>query len=269
MIQLPEIVLPETTQEALGGLQLEIDAIDDYAERVSAAKTEFSKRNRPTNPVFQIIREKLAEMCSGARRCGYCEDSYADEVEHIKPKDLYPECVFVWDNYLYACGPCNGPKNNQFAVLTEATGDVIDVTRRRGAPIVPPEPGNPLLINPRFEEPLDFMMLDLRGTFLFMPLGAPDSWEYQRAEYTIRVLRLNDRDALLEAREEAYRSYRARLSEYIDQRNSNPPGDGLHDLIVALNRMGHPTVWQEMQRQHQQIPELQNLFDHAPEALKW
>jgi hypothetical protein len=35
-----------------------------------------------------------------------------DEAEHINPKDLYLERVFDWANYLYACGPCNGPKSN-------------------------------------------------------------------------------------------------------------------------------------------------------------
>ena len=28
-------------------------------------------------------------MCSGAERCHYCEDSKADEVEHLLPKDAY------------------------------------------------------------------------------------------------------------------------------------------------------------------------------------
>jgi hypothetical protein len=33
--------------------------------------------------------------------------------------------------------------------------------------------------------------------------------------------------------------------------------------------MGHPTVWREMQRQAQLIPELRRLFEQAPEALTW
>jgi hypothetical protein len=33
--------------------------------------------------------------------------------------------------------------------------------------------------------------------------------------------------------------------------------------------MGHPTVWHEMKRQGSFIPELQPLFDRAPEALRW
>ena len=33
--------------------------------------------------------------------------------------------------------------------------------------------------------------------------------------------------------------------------------------------MSHPTVWREMQRQQQLMPELETLFSHAPEALTW
>lgn len=40
-------------------------------------------------------------------------------------------------------------------------------------------------------------------------------------------------------------------------------------MIIALQRMQHPTTWKEMQRQQQFIPELKELFDLAPEALDW
>ena len=50
----------------------------------------------------------------GARRCGYCEDSDGDEIEHIKPRDLYPEKTFAWENYLLACGQCNRSKSSRF-----------------------------------------------------------------------------------------------------------------------------------------------------------
>jgi hypothetical protein len=33
--------------------------------------------------------------------------------------------------------------------------------------------------------------------------------------------------------------------------------------------MHHPTVWKEMKRQHNLIPELAQLFADAPEALEW
>ena len=71
-----------------------------------------------SNPTFRKVRESLTRMCSGAQRCVYCEDSVGDEVEHIEPKDLYPCLVFLWTNYVYACGRCNGGKSNKFAVVS-------------------------------------------------------------------------------------------------------------------------------------------------------
>ena len=216
-----------------------------------------------------MVRASLTKTCFGSRRCGYCEDSVADEVEHIKPKDLYPELAFVWKNYLYACGPCNGPKNNQFAVLSHRSGTLVEVSRRHGQPIVPPERGDPVLIDPRTENPLDYLQLDLLGTFLFLPAGTVGSREFCRASYTIRVLRLNDRDYLLAARREAFLSYRARLVEYVAKKESGISGTKLNRLVTALRSMGHPTVWHEIKRQHSLIPELNALFDKAPEAVHW
>ena len=199
----------------------------------------------------------------------YCEDSCADEVEHIKPKDLYPESTFLWDNYVYACGPCNGPKNNHFAVFSTATGMLTDVTREHSGPVVEPEPGSSVLINPRWEDPLKFMELDLLDTFLFLPTKPKGSKDRERAEYTIEVLKLNDRDVLLKARKEAYESYEARLSRYITLRDRGEPTTNLKNRIRALKRMHHPTVWKEMKRQHSLIPDLHQLFNDAPEALVW
>ncbi|MEK6283380.1 MAG: hypothetical protein AABN95_23745 [Acidobacteriota bacterium] len=199
----------------------------------------------------------------------YCEDSCADEVEHIKPKDLFPESTFLWDNYVYACGPCNGPKNNHFAVFSTATGVATDVTRVRLGPVVEPEPGSPVLINPRWEDPLKFMELDLLDTFLFLPTKPKGSKDRERAEYTIKLLKLNERDVLLKARKEAYDSYEARLSRYITLRDKGEASIKLKNRVRAFKRMHHPTVWKEMKRQHSLIPDLNQLFADAPEALKW
>ena len=269
MLKLPNTSLSRNTQTGLRGLQRRINVLSSYEAKVHSAKSLFAQQNRADNPIFRSVRKTLSQMCSGAQRCAYCEDSSADEVEHIKPKDLFPEVTFVWSNYLYACGPCNGPKNNQFAVLLYGTGALVDVTRRVGQPIVPPRRGKPACINPRRENALQFMELDLIDTFYFLPSAPVGSIEYVRADYTITVLRLNERDLLPAARKEAYLSYRARLVEYIAKRDAGFSQNDLDDLIKALQRMGHPTVWAEMKRQQLLIRELSTLFARAPEALKW
>jgi len=269
MIRLRSVQLPPTAITNLQNWQQLVDKKTSYEDQVAAAKVDFAKRNKKSNKTFQMVKAALVKMCSGARRCVYCEDSFADEVEHIKPKDLYPAEAFSWSNYVYACGPCNGPKNNQFAVISATNSMLVNVTRAPKSPVVPPEAGEPALINPRWENALKFIELDLVDTFFFLPTKKVGTKDYQRAEYTSEVLRLNDREALRVARKEAYDSYVARLDQYIRRRDAGSSKKELGRLVRALKRMQHPTVWKEIKRQYPYISELNALFVQAPEAKKW
>ncbi|WP_346895564.1 hypothetical protein [uncultured Roseibium sp.] len=266
MLHLSDPNLPARVSAKLAEYQDEIDEVENYAERVTLGKSRFSSRNTTTNATFRVVRARLSEMCSGAQRCVYCEDSVGDEVEHIKPKDLYPEDVFRWPNYIYACGPCNGGKNNKFAVINQ--GNLVIVTRPRGAPITPPSLGDPAFINPRTEDPLAFLTIDLLGTFLILPCEGLDPVAESRAKFTIEVLNLN-RDLLLDARQNAFGGYRARLLEYRHRRDDGADVNELNALRDDLLATPHPTVWAEMKRQAPFIPTLQDLFEAVPEANEW
>ncbi|MFP2908364.1 hypothetical protein ACLESD_25590 [Pyxidicoccus sp. 3LFB2] len=246
-----------------------MDSQPDYAARVVRAKERFAALNKKSNRTFERVKATLTKMCSGARRCAYCEDSFADEVEHIRPKALYPELVFAWTNYLYACGPCNGPKNNHFAVFAEGTGALTSVARARNAPIVPPIPGKAVFIDPRIEDPTEYLELDLTETFWFIPRPKLKPVDHARADYTIRALQLNVREALPRARRDAYLDYRVHLKGYVSDKAQGKPQVHLDRLVEAIRERQHPTVWFEMKRQHGRIPELAVLFAAAPEALTW
>lgn len=267
MIKLRNVRLSATANAQLKTWQTEINRLGSYADRVVAAHKKFTSRNRKSNPTFSEVRSALTRMCSGERRCCYCEDSQANQVEHIRPKSLYPEHVFVWSNYLYACAICNPPKNNRFAVF-DSIGNVVDVTRTHTASVVRPQRGKPVLLNPRRENPTEWMQLDLLSTFLFVPIAAPGSTEYRRAEYTIDLLDLN-RDLLPEARQRAFGDYLARLEQYLERKKAGASTQQLNHLVNALQTMPHPTVWFEMKRQHSAIKELDDLFGQALEALRW
>jgi hypothetical protein len=122
-----------------------------------------------------------------------------------------------------------------------------------------------VLINPRAEDPLRYLELDLIDTFWFLPIADPESPEYQRADYTITVLRLNDRDYLPVARRAAYGNYLGLLRAYVDKRAGSPTA--MDELLLGLRGNNHRTVWKEMQRQKDFLPVLRELFDEAPEAL--
>ena len=151
-----------------------------------------------------------------------------------------------------------------------AEGGMVHLHGNRGQPPEPPIPGDPVMLHPRTEDPLGYMMLDIAGgTFLFVPTAPEGSRWFERAAYTIEVLRLNSRDHLPVARREAYGSYKARLTEYVHKRDSGAARPALRHMIEAIKRMQHPTVWSEMRRQCMKVPELMQLFELASEALTW
>ncbi|RYZ46508.1 MAG: aminoglycoside phosphotransferase, partial [Myxococcaceae bacterium] len=272
MIQLPPLRLDAKVAKKLKEYQGEVLSPRGYTARVAEAKRLFSRYNAKKNATFTNVKEVLTRMCSGARRCSYCEDSAADEVEHIWPKDLYPERVFLWDNYCYACGPCNGPKNNQFAVFIGASRTPTPLAhpkRKRGQPeptLKKPAAGRPVLLDPRKDDATRWLTLDILGTFQFVVTAKEGTRDAARAEYTLDVLKLN-RAPLPTARREAFEGYRARLREYCEEKLAGAPAARLTLLRNALLRISHPTVWVEMKRHHAKVPALKSLFAEVPEAL--
>ena len=212
------------------------------------------------------MRSRCTRNRSNARRPGSVRTT-GGTTQHFKPKDLYPEVAFVWRNYLYACGGCNGGKSYRFSVIAPWTGELMNITRPRGARVTPPSGGAAALIDPRRENPLDFIILDLRGTFEFTPVADAGTLEYRRADYTIGVLRLNERDYLTNARKEAMVTSAALLARYVELRQGGAPSREVARLMKCIQRNPHPTVWEEMKRQHTRHVSLSTLFSAAPDAL--
>lgn len=265
---LPDLPLPADAAVQLIDYQAEVDRFPTFKERVENGKRLFKSRNRKTNSTFNAVKSVLAAMCSGARRCAYCEDSAADEVEHIYPKHFYPDRIFVWRNYIYACGPCNSPKGSRFAVFTIGPDSRVELARDEYTSSPPPA-GLSGLIDPRVEDASHFLELELRETFYFVERAAPGTLDYERAKYTIEVLGLNARELLPAARRAAYRDYRAHLSQYLAVRDGGGDEAELLRLATEVRIRQHPTVWAEMKRQHASLPNLAPLFAAAPEALSW
>ena len=267
MLCLHDPGLDAKTAQGLNAYQAKVDRAGVYAEQVAAGSRLFSRYSHRGNRVFDVVRHTLEGMCFGVQRCGYCEDSVGDQIEHIRPKSLYPERTFVWENYLPACGGCNRAKGTDFSVF-DSGGGLVNVARRRNDPVLQPAPGTPVLIDPRREDPLAFLALEIEETFRFVPREDLNSANETRAEYTIKLLKLN-RDVLLRARCRAYGQFRARLVEYRHDQDSGASAAQLKARREEIRTCDHPTVWREMQRQQDDIPELRRLFTEVPEALRW
>lgn len=267
MRQLPQNINLDTKyQNFLTNWETEIRRITTHSEKVKVAQNKW--KSRRTTKTLEHVCLKLEEMCSGNRRCCYCEDSVADEVEHIKPKSLYPELTFTWENYLYACGQCNGSKNNKYALFI---GIVLTPVQPSNSP---PSPGNDVFINPRQDAPMNFFDLDLGqeiddGTFQYLPKYglSQSSVDYQRSEYTIEILGLN-RDFLAVGRKSAALDFRARLYEY-QQKKQNLNAQQLQQFQRDFKSHSYPSVWEHIKAQYQSLPEINQFFQQFPEIQNW
>lgn len=155
--------LPAAVQARLRDMQSDLDSIADWAERGVRSQSHFSNRNTSENSTFIIVREKLLKTCFNGR-CSYCGRSAVERIDHFRPKRLYPEVTYDWDNMVGSCAACNESKGDRFAVFKTPTGKSYATYPPRRKPIVEQS----LLINPRHEEALDFiaMNLDSGGAFL-------------------------------------------------------------------------------------------------------
>lgn len=271
----------DLSDEALAVLRGRQKVIDDersYAARVPRADALWKARvsTKQGRAAFKIVRETLAKMCVGPVRCAYCEDSLADEVEHILPKSLFPDLTFVWANYCFSCGPCNGPKSNRYGTIH--AGGLREFIRKRNDPVLPPPAGQSALIDPRHEDPTEFLELDLGGqlpdgqdldgTFEFLPRESLLDEDHLRAKFTIDVLGLN-REVIRASRANAFGGFRARLREYAVALESGATDMQLDMLKSDLLRTPHLTVFHEMRRQRAYLPSISALFTRAPAALDW
>lgn len=249
--------------DALARKQSRVDAHPTYEARVAAAKRAWASGNRSTQ-VFTRIKRTLTQLSPGLKRCVYCEDSEGREIEHVHPKDWCPERVFRFDNYVFACGGCNGPKGNRYGVVH---GLQVE-EQHRGDQVVPPRDGPPALLDPRVDDPLAFLELDL-STFRFLvrdDIGAGDA---ARARFTLEVLHLNDRDHLIDARRSFYRAYVAGLRALADDHEARTPQAAWIADRDALVVLPHLTVLVEMWRQRRFYADLEALFARVPDVDRW
>lgn len=265
MIKITPSNLPESTQRHLEEQQAKITAKGSYAEKVSEGKKLWANKSSAHFAKGKHIRSALEKCCTGRMRCQYCEDSVADEIEHIYPKDLYPEFAFSWNNYVYSCGICNSTyKGSQFSVF-DANNNAVDITRPPKRRVEQPVAGRPLFIDIRNEDPFDFFNLDFT-TGIFTSKSDIDSQEYKRAMYTIKILQLN-RDILTSGRKCAYRVFLHEIKAYTQGPESGVESNNFKTLKETIILSSHMTVWNMMKTNANDVQELKAIFDDYPELL--
>lgn len=139
-------------------------ALDEALERYGSYKSIPKGEKAKLVSGYRHSEVKAPLISSSNGKCAFCECIPSEggnvEVEHYKPKSLYPSLTFEWENFLPACHRCNGDK------LDHDTGA---------------EP----IVNPYEVDPVDYFYFDglnmkgFQGEF------------YEIAERTIEVCGLN------------------------------------------------------------------------------
>lgn len=246
-----------TTKTALSSLQSQVDKADTQAEKYAKAKALFSNKN---TKAFKDIKKKLGAAAPPGDACVYCERDRYRDIDHIRPKRHYPQESFVWENYVFACTICNqDAKKDTYAVLdTQDQVVKFDRTLLFSAPV---PTGTHLLIDPRTEDPLDFLFLDLEtGRFVVDLNGTVANKE--KGIFTRDLFDLNE-TSLSRIRVQAFsafKDYLTRNKECVTKADAV----GAQRILEEIRELPHPTVLVEMRRQAPSAPVLNDLFSHVP-----
>lgn len=291
MLRLNSKNLTQISSDHLAARQTQINTSPTFEAKAKEAVRLWSGK---TSAAFDEVKVTLKEMCVAVEICVYCENNEATDIEHIYPKKLYPEKAFNWTNYVLACGKCNSHhKSDKFKIFSlQNSANIEDVTPPRGT-YRQPANDDALFLNQRTDNPLDFLELDLLNqTFIFVEKFPAGTREYHRANYTIELLGLNNRGALIAARRNAARFYIGRLEKYVkakDATNFQELKDSVDDfgtidetanfkrekakilksIKTDVLENSHPTVWKELIRQRADLPKTNGLLKDAPEAVNW
>ena len=155
------------------------EATHELQAKKAASMWDSKTSSTPARTHFTSIKAVLLTMCVGIEICSYCENNEATDIEHIFPKKLYPGKTFKSSNYLLACGKCNTHhKKDKFSIFVPSgSNNDTDITCPKGV-YNRPQNQDALFLNPRIENPMRLMMLDLVGrTFMFVPIAAAGTRE--------------------------------------------------------------------------------------------
>jgi uncharacterized protein (TIGR02646 family) len=104
----PQIII-NSMIEWTNALLAAVNCYGDYASIPDDEKKELLKHYRHKDI-------KMSLFSSSFSKCAFCECHPKEggniEIEHFKPKALFPELTFVWTNLLPACRRCNGKKGS-------------------------------------------------------------------------------------------------------------------------------------------------------------
>jgi uncharacterized protein (TIGR02646 family) len=282
--------LTSGTQAQLKKLQDRLNQEPTFADKTAKAQSLWNNKSKSEigKKSFDEIREKLLRMCVSVGICNYCEQSEANDIEHIFPKSFFPIFAFVWTNYLLACKQCNTAFKLDRCFIMDSLG-TIHVTIRGQEPIHQ----TVALINPRIEDPAEYMIMNTQN-FTFEIFEDLPTERFNKADKTLEILALNKRDTLIATRKHAAQYFYHRMQLLVSLLNAETVGQ-LHDLLTPYDRYlddnktlkelkesittgfkkdiltyAHPSVWAAIKLVDSKTnAKWAYLFQQFPNALTW
>lgn len=208
MRRIERATLPVVAQRYLDGRQSRLDA-DVAAGHADVERSwKDARKTKSVGGDERSVLSTLRQMSGTRHRCMYCLDSHGCDIEHFRPKAVYPERAFRWSNLLLCCTECGRFKGDRFPVS--------------GA--------DPLLIDPSAEDPWVYLDFD-PDTGNIGPRFDVASGDWSvKGRRTVDTLRLDRREALSQGHLVTFR----RLAEVVHQELARQPAPLLESLLRDL-----------------------------------
>ena len=121
---------------------------------------------KPTDSRWREFHNELQQRFDSL--CGYCECTCKGELDHFRPKSRFPESVYEWSNWIFACHDCNQAKGDKWPI--EGYVDPCSVSE--------------------FSRPETYFTFDTK-TGEVLPFAELDDGRFDKAQRMIEDLRLN------------------------------------------------------------------------------
>jgi uncharacterized protein (TIGR02646 family) len=197
-------------------------ALEEYLEQMqslidSGADVAAAWKTQQQRVRMRRIVRILASITGPRERCMFCEDSRGTDVEHFRPKSLYPQHTFRWRNFLWICTGCNRSKGNRF----------------------PCDPsGLPLLVDPTVERPWDFLFFDSDTGMITARWEAETGVENPKGKAVIETLSTLQHQAVTEGRRRTSARLRRCIGTFLSQQRADSEeisSESLRDLLESID----------------------------------
>ena len=267
MVRRQASALSDRAKSALATCKNAVAAETGRVAKAGIARSRFRAKSAAAS--WREIRGKLSRARPIGTRCHYCELDRPRDIDHVYPLSVYPDEAFDYANYVYSCVICNQNRKR------ERCSHVVDDEIRELGHFCRVDDELPVgvrgLINPRTEDPLEFMEIDIEtGALILIP--QLNSTKRLRAEYTIDVLNLNEPNLARDRRSAAklYLDYAADVAAAITAEDTEMFERIIYDFLdvdrptVLMGLLNYPNRYPDF---HENLRVIVSDLDETVERL--